>query len=172
MTNGFRLRECIESTLPTRLLKCFEVLPAVGKWIEWITATVKPDSISRVTRTAFKERLVDSTCGDASSSQPSTNEVNDTFDLLEVLPRIGNTQDTSARLPTDNDSIAVDERHCEDRVHGSSHVAQGTIRPGNRQRRIAAVAERAVNFEPLVVHALRARPTTSSGHHHGPPALH
>jgi hypothetical protein len=75
-------------------------------------------------------------------------------------------------LPTDDDAVAVDERHREDRVHRGRNVAQGTIRAGQRLRGVAGVAERTIQGESLVVQALRAGPPASGWHHHRPATLH
>src|SRR5512147_1537864 len=123
MAAGVRRWELTKCALPTGPLKRREVFPAVGKRVQWITFAVKPDRLPGIASTASKELLVDHGCGRPSGSQPTANEVDNAFALLRVLSGVGNAQDTSPRLPADDDAVAVDEGESEDCLHRRLNVA-------------------------------------------------
>src|SRR5580765_1635202 len=105
--------------------------------------------------TTLEERLIDGADSLAAVAQPATNEIYHALDLLRMLPRIGYTENTPTGLPTDNDAIAVNKRHGENRIHRGFDIAQRTIRTRNRERRLTSVAARAIERKALGIFAFR-----------------
>lgn len=91
------------------------------------------------------------------------DEVDHALDLLGVLAGVRDAQNPAARLPADHHAGRVDEGHREDRAHRGFDVAQRSIRSGDRQHRIARVAQGAIRREALVVSSLGARAPRRAG---------
>jgi hypothetical protein len=125
----------MEGTLPAGRLKCREVLLAVGQRIERIAVTVEPDRIVRVACVALKERRVNGARDGASGAQSAADEVDDPFELLRSLPRIGDTGvDSSPVNPrltlrawqnqshhADRDALRPSHGNVPADIHGTEH---------------------------------------------------